>query len=42
MKPEFRPSSEQGLASARQSGGTFDHEFTQTALAEHAPLADLL
>jgi hypothetical protein len=37
MKPEPRPSSEQGLVSEwRLSGGAFDHEFTQTPLAKHA------
>jgi len=30
MKPESRPSSEQGLASAVNLAGAFDHEFTQT------------
>jgi hypothetical protein len=30
MKPESRPSSEQGLASAVKSGEAFDHEFIQT------------
>jgi hypothetical protein len=33
MKPESRPSSEQGLASAANLAGAFDHEFTQTPLA---------
>ena len=32
MKPESRPSSEQGLASAVNLAGAFDHEFTQTPL----------
>jgi len=36
MRPEFRPSSEQGLASAVNLVGSFDHEFTQTPRAEHA------
>ena len=35
MKPESLPSSEQGLVECRQSGGAFDHEFTQTPLAKH-------
>ena len=30
MKRESRPSSEQGLASAVNLAGAFDHEFTQT------------
>jgi hypothetical protein len=42
MKPESRPSGEQGLTSAVDLAGTFDHEFTQTPLAKHAPLADLV
>jgi hypothetical protein len=33
MKPESRPSSEQGLASPVNLPGAFDHEFTQTPLA---------
>ena len=33
MKPESRLSSEQGLASAVNLAGAFDHEFTQTPLA---------
>jgi len=43
VKPEARPSSEQGLASAVNLGA-FDPEFIQTRLAEHASfsLADLL
>jgi len=36
MEPESRPSSEQGLASAVNLAGAFDHEFTQTPLAKHA------
>ena len=36
MKPESRPSSEQGLASAVNLAGAFDHEFTQTPLAKQA------
>jgi hypothetical protein len=36
MKPESRPSSEQGLASAVNLAGAFDHEFTRTPLAKHA------
>ena len=36
MKPESRPSSEQGLASAVNLAGAYDHEFTQTPLAKHA------
>jgi hypothetical protein len=36
MKPESRPSSEQGLAVAVNLAGAFDHEFTQTPLAKHA------
>src|SRR5208282_5764872 len=36
MKPESRPSSEQGLASAVNLAGAFDHEFTQTPQAKHA------
>ena len=42
MKPESRPSSEQGLASAVNLAGAFDRELTQTPLAKHASLADLL
>ena len=42
MKPESRPSSDQGLASAVNLAGAFDHEFTQTPLAKHASLANLL
>ena len=42
MKPESRPSSEQGLAKCRQSGGAFDHEFTQTPLAKHASFSGSL
>ena len=40
MKPESRPSSEQGLASAVNLAGAFDHEFTQTPWPKHAPLAN--
>jgi hypothetical protein len=36
MNPESRPSSEQGLASAVNLAGGFDHEFTQTPLAKQA------
>ena len=36
MKAESRPSSEQGLASAVNLAGAFDHEFTQTPLPKHA------
>jgi hypothetical protein len=42
MKPEFRPSSEQGLESAVKSGGDFDHEFIQTPLAKHASFSGSL
>jgi hypothetical protein len=41
MKPESRPSSEQGLASAVNLGA-FDHEFTQTPLAKHASFSGSL
>ena len=37
MKPESRPSSEQGLANAVNLAGAFDHEFTQTPLASTPP-----
>jgi hypothetical protein len=33
MKPESRPSSEQGLASAVNLAGAFDHEFTVSVSA---------
>jgi hypothetical protein len=42
MKPESRPSSEQGLASAVNLAGAFDHEFTQTSLAKHASFSGSL
>jgi hypothetical protein len=44
MKPESRPSSEQGLglASAVNLAGAFDHEFTQTPLAKHASFSGSL
>src|SRR5262245_29359395 len=42
MKPESRPSSEQGLAKCRQSGGAFDHEFIETPLAKHASFSGSL
>ena len=43
MKPEFRPSSEQGLASGVNLSGAFDHEFTQdTPWLSTPSLADLL
>ena len=42
MKPESRPSSEQGLASAVNLAGAFDHEFTQTPWLSKPPLADLV
>jgi hypothetical protein len=42
MKPESRPSSEQGLASAVNLAGAFDHEFTQTPLAKHASFSESL
>ena len=43
MNPESRPSSEQGLASAVNLAGAFDHEFTQTApWLSTPPLAALL
>jgi hypothetical protein len=43
MKPESRPSGEQGLVSeCRQSGGAFDHEFTQTPWLSTPSLADHL
>ena len=36
------PSSEQGLSECRQSGGAFDHEFTQTPLAKRASFSGSL
>jgi hypothetical protein len=42
MKPESRPSSEQGLASGVNLAGAFDHEFTQTPLAKHASFSGSL
>jgi len=42
MKPESRPSSEQGLAGAVNLAGTFDHEFTQTPMAKHASFSGSL
>jgi hypothetical protein len=42
MKPESRPSSEQGLASAVNLAGAFDHDFTQTPLAKHASFSGSL
>src|SRR6202035_4079973 len=42
MKPESRPSSKQGLASAVNLARAFDHEFTQTPLAKHASLSGSL
>jgi hypothetical protein len=42
MKPESRPSSEPGLASAANLAGVFDHEFTQTPLAKHASFSGSL
>src|SRR5271166_1603580 len=42
MKPESRPSSEQGLASGVNLSGAFDHEFTQTPLAKHASFSGSL
>jgi hypothetical protein len=42
MKPESRPSSEQGLASAVNLVGAFHHEFTQTPLAKHASFSGSL
>jgi hypothetical protein len=42
MKPESRPSSEQGLASGVNLAGAFDHEFTQTPLAKHASSGSLV
>jgi len=42
MKPESRPSSEQGLASRVNLAGAFDHEFTQTPLAKHASFSGSL
>ena len=44
MKPESRPSSEQALASAVNLAGPliFDHEFTQTPLAEHVSFSGSL
>jgi hypothetical protein len=42
MKPESRPSSEQGLASAVNLAWAFDHEFTKTPLAKHASLSGSL
>jgi hypothetical protein len=42
MKPESRLSSEQGLASAVNLAGAFDHEFTQTPLAKHASFSGSL
>jgi len=42
MKPESRPSSEQGVASAVDLAGAFDHEFTQTPLAKHASSSESL
>jgi len=42
MKPEFRSSSEQGLASAVKSGEAFHHGFTQTPLAKHASFSGSL
>jgi hypothetical protein len=42
MKPESRPSSEQGLASGVNLAGAFDHEFTLTPLAKHASFSGSL
>ena len=42
MKPESRPSSEQGLVSAVNLAGAFDHEFTQTPLAKQASFSGSL
>ena len=42
MKPESRPSSEQGLASVVNLAGASDHEFTQTDLAKHASFSGSL
>jgi hypothetical protein len=42
MELESRPSSEQGLASAVNLAGAFDHEFTQTPLAKHASFSGSL
>jgi len=40
LTPESRrsqtPEQRRGLRERRQSGGAFDHEFTQTPLAKHA------
>jgi hypothetical protein len=42
MKPESRPSSKQGLESAVNLAGTFDHELIQTPLAKHATFSGSL
>ena len=42
MKPESRPISEQGLVSAVNLPGAFDHELTQTPLAKHASFSGSL
>src|SRR5271165_5594145 len=42
MKPESRPSSEQGLASGVNLAGAVDHEFTQTPLTKHASFSGSL
>src|SRR5215470_18450626 len=42
MKPEFRPSNEQGFSECRQSDGAFDHEFIQTPLAKHVSFSGSL
>ena len=36
------PEQRTGLSECRQSGGAFDHEFTQTPLAKHASFSGSL
>ena len=42
MKPEVPPEQRTGPSECPQSGGTFDHDFTQTPLAKHASFSGSL